>query len=452
MENERCHVTVVGARRRVDLAVPADAAIAEYTPALLTLVGQVEMDETFPPVWSLALPGAPPLAPEVTLREAGVADGATLYLRDVAAGEFDEPVVTDLEESVEETRDGVTAWGRRVRAYTTLVLAVLGLVAAFVVLAWSGSADSYRPGTGVGAMVVAFALALLAWHSTRQGWSLSLGLRLIMACAAVPLLATAAACLPVAGASRSGLLLALSVGALVGAVAGLLAIRHVTTLMAVALTGITLVLTAALTLGRTSLLESAAVVSVTIMGVLAAAPKAAGHFAVLAGPRAGGTDPYADEADVLRLVKRGQGALIGTNVLGSVVAAACLVVLGAADHAFAVALTACLGLALILRAGRLTMAPAAVPMVAAGTLGLAVALVRAPGNFGAPPWTGPVALLGAAVLALAFGLGRAFRADADEERPTWIDTLSGFFLLASVPVAVGVFGVYTSLLQSGQTP
>ncbi|MFD6188920.1 EsaB/YukD family protein [Streptomyces sp. NPDC060275] len=34
---------MVGARRRVDLAVPADAAIAEYTPALLTLVGQVEL-------------------------------------------------------------------------------------------------------------------------------------------------------------------------------------------------------------------------------------------------------------------------------------------------------------------------------------------------------------------------------------------------------------------------
>ncbi|MEV0019597.1 type VII secretion integral membrane protein EccD [Streptomyces tendae] len=442
---------MVGARRRVDLAVPADAAIAEYTPALLTLVGQVELDETFPPVWSLALPGAPPLAPEVTLREAGVADGATLYLRDVAAGEFDEPVVTDLEESVEETRDGVTAWGRRVRAYTTLVLAVLGLVAAFVVLAWSGSADS-RPGTGVGAMVVALALALLAWHSTRQGRSLSPGLRLIMACAAVPLLATSAACLPVASASLSGLLLALSVGALVGALAGLLAIRHVTTLMAVALTGITLVLTAALTLGRTSLLESAAAVSVTTMGVLAAAPKAAGHFAVLAGSRAGGTDPYADEADVLRLVRRGQRVLIGMNVLGSAVAAACLVVLGAADDAFAVALTACLGLALILRAGRLTMAPAVVPMVAAGTLGLAVALVRTPGNFGAPAWSGPVALLCAAVLALAFGLGRAFRADSDEERPTWIDTLAGFFLLVSVPVAVGVFGVYASLLQSGQTP
>lgn len=452
MENERCHVTVVGARRRVDLALPADSAIAEYTPTLLSLVGQVEFDETFPPVWSLALPGAPPIVPETSLREAGVADGATLYLRDLAAGEFDEPVVTNLEESVENTRDGVTAWGRRTRAYTTLVLAVLSLITSFVILAWSDAADDYRPATGVGAMVAAFTLALLAWRSTRQGWSLSLGMRLIMAYAAVPLLAVSAACLPVASASTSGRLLALGVGALLGALTGLLAIRHATTLTAVAITGIALVLTAGLTLGRASLLESAAVVAVTTMGVLAAAPKAAGHFAVLAGSQTGGADAYAEEADVLHLVGRGQRLLTGTNVLGSAVAAACLVILGSSDQAFAVALTACLGLALILRAGRLTMAAAVVPMVAAGALGLAVTLVRAPGNFGAPAWIGPVALLGAAVSALAFGLSRVFRADSDEERPAWIDTLAGFFLLVSLPLAVGVFDVYTSLLQSGQTP
>ncbi len=87
--------------------------------------------------------------------------------------------------------------------------------------------------------------------------------------------------------------------------------------MAVAITGITLVLTAALPLGRTSLLESGG------RGVRDHHGRArrrtqgvAGHFAVLAGSRAGGTDPYADEADVLRLVKRGQRVLISTNVLG----------------------------------------------------------------------------------------------------------------------------------------
>ncbi|MGI5255465.1 type VII secretion integral membrane protein EccD [Actinacidiphila glaucinigra] len=451
MENERCHVTVVGARRRVDLAVPVDAAIAEYTPSLLTLVGQVEFDDTFPPVWSLALPGAPPFSPETSLRECGIVDGATLYLRDAAAGEFDEPVVTDLEESVEQAEGDLTAWGWRPRAYTTLALGVLGLIAGFVTLAWTGGKGAVLPVAGAGAMIMAFSLALLAWHATRQGWSLPLGLRLILVHSAVPLLAVAAVSLPVATRSISAVLTALSVGALVGAIAGLLALRHATTLMAVAITGLALLLTVCLTFGHVSLLEASAVVAVAMMGVLGAAPKLAGHFAVLAGtPR--GVEGYEDEADVLHLVKRGQRLLIGTNVLGSLVAAACLVVLGLADHVFAVALADCLGLALVLRAGRLTMAPAVVPMVIAGTVGLATTLIHAPGAFGAPDWVGSVALLGAAVLALAFGLGRAFRADGSEERPSWIDPLAGFFLVASVPLAVGVFGVYASMMNSGQTP
>ncbi|WP_438306680.1 type VII secretion integral membrane protein EccD (plasmid) [Streptomyces sp. HUAS TT11] len=452
MENERCHVTVVGARRRVDLAVPVDAAIAEYTPALLRLVGQVEFDDTFPPVWSLALPGAPPFEPESTLRECGVADGTTLYLRDAAAGEFDEPVVTDLEESVDKAGEDIAAWGWRPRAYTTLVLGILGLIGGFVSLVWSDAADTVRPITGLGAMVVAFALALLTWHASRQGWSLPLGLRLIMAYSAVPLLAVAAASLPVADDTAIGLLLALSVGAFLGALTSLLAIRHATTLMALAITGITLVLTACLILGRVTPLEAAAVVGVTMMGVLGVAPKVAGHLAVLAGSTVGGTDAYADEGDVLHLVKRGQRLLIGTNVLGSAVAAACLVILGSAHQPFAVALAGCLGLALILRSGRLTMAAAVVPVVTAGTLGLAIAVRCAPGNFGAPAWVGPAALPGVAVLALVFGLSRVFRVDAEEERPSWIDPLAGFFLVVSVPVAVGVFDVYASLLHSGQTP
>ncbi|WP_327365076.1 type VII secretion integral membrane protein EccD [Streptomyces sp. NBC_01217] len=452
MENERCHVTVVGARRRVDLAVPAHAAIAEYTPTLLGLVGQVEFDETFPPVWSLALPGAPPFSPEASLRESGVADGATLYLRDAAVGEFDEPVVTDLEESVGKVGDDVAVWGWRPRAYTTLVLGILTLIAGFVTLTWSDVGATIRPATGVGAMVVAFSLTLLTWHATRQRWSLPLGLRLIIAYSAVPLLAVAAASVPVATVNTGSMLLALSVGGVIGALAGLLAVRHATTLMAVAITVLALVLTASLTLGQVTLLEASAVVAITMMAVLGAAPKAAGHFAVLAGPDSGGADAYADEAGVLHLVKRGQRLLIGTNTLGSLVVAACLMVLGSAHQSFAVALTGCLGLTLILRAGRLTIAAAVVPLVAAGTIGLATAVIKAPGNFGAPIWTGPVALLGAAVLALAFGLSRVFRADATEERPSWIDPLAGFFLVISVPLAVGVFGVYTSLLHSGQTP
>ena len=49
----RCRVTVVGARNRVDLAIPAEAPIAEYNDTLARLLGQPE-DDALPPVWSLA--------------------------------------------------------------------------------------------------------------------------------------------------------------------------------------------------------------------------------------------------------------------------------------------------------------------------------------------------------------------------------------------------------------
>ncbi|MFJ3756475.1 type VII secretion integral membrane protein EccD [Streptomyces sp. NPDC090080] len=449
VENERCHVTVVGTRRQVDLAVPTDAAIAEYTPALLTLVGQAEIDDTFPPVWSLALPGAPPFAPEASLRECGVVDGATLYLRDAALGEFDEPVVVDLEESVEQADGEATAWEWRLRAHATLVLSVSSLVFGFVVLAWTEPGFS---ATGAGAMVAAFALALLAWHATRQRWSLPLGVRLFTAYAAVPLLAVAAASLPVAMQSTGAMLTALSAGAVFGSIAGLLAIRHATTLMAVAITGLTLLLTVCLTLGDATMVEAAAVVAVTVTAVLGGAPKISGHFAVLAGTPGMNTEAYGDEADVLHLVRRGQRLLVGTNMLGSLVVAASLVVLGTADQAFAVALAGCLGVALVLRAGRLTMAASVLPMVVAGTAGLVATLVRAPGNFGAPHWTGPVALLGVSVLALGFGLSRAFHSEAARERPAWIDPVSTLLLVVGVPLAVGVFGVYASFMNAGQAP
>lgn len=453
MENERCHVTVVGARRRVDLAVPADAAIAEYTPTLLTLLGEVEFDDTLPPVWSLALPGAPPFGPEASLRECGVADGATLYLRDAAAGEFDEPVVTDLEEKVEEAGEDVSVWGPRTRAYTTLVLGLLSLIAGFVALACGGDRDAVLPAAGAAAVVVAFSLLVLVWQATRQGWSLPLGLRLIMAYSAIPLLAVAASSFLLAGSGGSdagSVLVAISVGAVLAALAGLLAIRHATTLMAAAAAGFAVVLTVCLSAGHATLLEAAAVVGVAMLVVLGIAPRLSGHFAVLAGqPGADGRD---EEADVLHLVKRGQRLLIGSNAAVSVVAAACLLILGSSHQRYAVALAGCLGLALVLRAGRLTMAPAVVPVVIAGTIGLTATLITAPGTFGAPGWAGSAVLLLAAVLAVAVGLVRAFRTNTPDVRPSWIDPFAGVLMVACVPLVVGVFGVYSAMMDSGHTP
>ncbi|MEV6994324.1 type VII secretion integral membrane protein EccD [Streptomyces sp. NPDC093228] len=450
MENERCHVTVVGARRRVDLAVPADAAIAEYAVALLDLVGQVEFDDTLPPVWSLALPGSPPFPPETSLQECGVADGATLYLRDVATGEFDEPVVTDLEESVEQVGGDVTEWGRQARAHTTVALGILGLVAGFATLALTGHRDAEVSSAGAGAAFAAFAMTLLAWQAGRQGWSLPPRIRLLMALSAIPLLAVTGACLPPLRTDTGSLLLGLSTGVAIGALAALLAVRHSATLMAMAASGLALVVTACLTAGHASLAEAAAVVAVVVTAVLGAAPRISGYLAILAGPTAGSTGAEPGEDDVVLLVKQGQQLLIAMNVLGSVVAAGCLVVLGTVNQSFAAELAGCLSVALILGAGRLTMAPAVVPLVTAGTTGLAVTVVQAPAHFGAPEWSGSVALLGAAVIAVAVGVGRIFRAFGAKGRASWADALVSFLLVVSAPLAVGVFHVYEPLLRLGR--
>ncbi|MDH3039153.1 type VII secretion integral membrane protein EccD [Streptomyces sp. TRM75561] len=440
---------MVGARRRVDLAVPTDAAIAEYVPALLELVGEVEFDETFPPVWSLALPAAMPFPPEASLRECGVMDGATLYLKDAAEGEFDEPVVTDLEESVSQATEGAAEWGLRLRAHTTLVLGLLGFIAGFVTLAVIAGRGSELAVVGAGALFAALVLAGLVWQATRQGWSLPLGLRLIMVHSSVPMFAIGVAALSTAATSTATLPKAAGAGAVLGAVVALLALRHATTLMAVAITAVGLVLGTAL--AGTTLVETSAVVAVSMMTVLGAASKVSGHFAVLAGMPGGATGTQDAEAHVSHLVKRSRRLLAGMSVLGSLVTAASLAVLGSADQTFAVALACCLGLALVLRAGRLTVAAAVVPMVTAGTVGLSVTLTRAPGNFGYPDWAGAVVLLGAALSAIVLGLSRSFRTDDGPERPSWIDPLAGFLLVVSVPLAVGVFGVYAALLRFWQT-
>ncbi|WEP00619.1 EsaB/YukD family protein (plasmid) [Streptomyces sp. FXJ1.172] len=427
--------------------MPANAAIAEYTPTLLQLVGQVEVDDTFPPVWSLALPGARPFSPEASLGDSGVVDGATLYLRDCAAGEFDEPVVTDLEETVEQAGNGGARWGRSLRAYTCLVLCVLSLTVGFATLIGTHPA---QPAVGVAAIVVAFGLALLGWHATRQGWSLPLGVRLLLAHSAIPLLALAAVSLQGARRDSGALPMALSIGAMLGGVAAVLAVRHATTLTALSITALAVPVTVGLVAGHASLLESAAVAAVVLWGVMSIAPKAAGHVAVMAGMQ--GAQTSTDEAEVVWLVGRSRRLLIGINMLCSVLLGACLVVLGTADQVFALSLAVCMGLALVLRAGQLTVVPAVVPVVCAGTAGLVTVLLHGPAYFGAPGWVGPVVLLLATVAALGIGLNLAFRPDADdEERPSWLDPLAAFLALVCVLLAVGVFGVYAAMLHMGQS-
>src|SRR5262245_59605541 len=101
MSDTRCRVTVVGAKNRVDLSIPAEAPIAEYADVLARMCGQPHND-ALPPVWSLALTGAAPFPLTSSLAAEGIVDGAVLYLHDTAAGEEREPVVHSVWELVTE--------------------------------------------------------------------------------------------------------------------------------------------------------------------------------------------------------------------------------------------------------------------------------------------------------------------------------------------------------------
>src|SRR5258708_12497466 len=79
----RSRGTVIGARRRVDVALPTMAPIGEYSAGLASMCGQ-DSRRALPPAWSLAVAGAAPLPLTASLAESGVVDGQVLSLRPLA--------------------------------------------------------------------------------------------------------------------------------------------------------------------------------------------------------------------------------------------------------------------------------------------------------------------------------------------------------------------------------
>ncbi|WP_406175076.1 type VII secretion integral membrane protein EccD [Streptomyces sp. NBC_00996] len=449
MDDELCRITVVGTRRRVCLAVPARAAIAEYTPTLLRLTGQEEEDETFPAVWSLALPGAKPLSPGASLTESGVADGATLYLRDVAAGEFDEPVITDLDELVGEANEEGLRWDTRHRALTLLFLGLGGIAGAFGRFVGVAVDGPRFPLVGPAALLTGCGVALLAWHATRRTWPLALPVRLGMALSAVPLLVVSAVLFPTVPDTSAGTVIAGSTGALAGALTARLAVNHVITLTTLVVTAVLLPAAGLLSGFGAGAAESAAVVAVLAMGSLGVAPVVSGHLVALSAPP--GEDTATCEA-IPALVRRGRRVLAGLTQLLSAVLIAALVLLATSDDVYGMALAVCVSGVMLLRAGQLKITAAVLPVVVAGTTGLLAVAISAPGELGAPGWAGPLAGLLAGAVMLGAGLVRAFpEGDLIGERPAWISGVSSALALAAVPLAVGVFGVFGTLLKLGES-
>ena len=160
-------VSVLAPRTRIDLALPADVAIADLVPAVLVLAGEPAGTG---PAWTLALLGHGPADPERTLAGLGVLDGDQLVLRpDDAAAPA--PLYDDVVDAVAEVappayRAWTPASARRVGRVAlgaALAVAVLTLVAV-----------GRGPGTAGGAITAAVAglgaLAAVAGGATAARW------------------------------------------------------------------------------------------------------------------------------------------------------------------------------------------------------------------------------------------------------------------------------------------
>lgn len=445
MPDERCRVTVVGERRQLDLALPTQAPIAEYVPRLATLCGQPE-SEGMPQVWTLARSGDAPMAPGDTLSGAGIVDGATLYLRDQRAAELSELTVTDLDEQVADAREDSGLWSARRRAQSVLGA---GLVAMVLSAAWLGS----RRIAGVAVLffgLAALCSALLAWYSERKNWPLPRSVRQLLALASCPLMACVGLGAPVDGPVVTPLLVMGT--AVVGALAGVVALPVPATVVLQSLTLVTALFVAPLVVFGAGPISSAAAVALVLFVLAGLLPRLAGQIAVLVPDGPDTSAPALDSEDVAAVVRRGNGLLAFLSIVTATVLAASLITLTTSRDVYALFLVACVSVGLLLQAGSLRVLSSVVPQVAAGVLGLLALSVRVPEYLFDSRAAGPLIGFAAGAVLVACGLFLAFGAalrPIEPERPTWPGGLVTVLIVAALPLTAGVFGLFGWLANLG---
>jgi hypothetical protein len=274
-----------------------------------------------------------------------------------------------------------------------------------------------------------------------------------MAVAASPLLALAALSLPLRGAASP---VAVSVTASIGAFAAYLAAPAIATLVLQLICGSSMVLAVLLAVLHADRMEAAAVTGVAMFFTLSALPKVAAQVAAVPpGP--------AQMDDVEGAVRRVRRLLVFLTAVCCLAADACLVVLSGSDDWYAFGLAVCLSLALLCRASSSRLRAVVAAVLTSGTAGFVALAIRAPGHvFGphgglaapdAATWLAPMTALAVGAVVVWCGLVLCFRSSLKQaefgERWNWPTGLANFLGALSVPLAVGVFGVFGDLMRAG---
>jgi hypothetical protein len=462
--DEQCRITVVGERRRADLAVPAVAPIASYVTTLARVCGQGG-DPVLLSAWSLGPAVGAPFAPERSLGELGVLDGSVLYLRDVIEGEYADPVVYDVGERVAEVAERRLhrRWNARTRNVAVMAIGLGWLIAALIVLA-----VRHLVGHAVTAEVsVMFGVLLpaLGWTIGERGWPIPPRLREAMSLSAVPLLALAAWAIfsshhfshlygPQGHLTHGGLAVAaVVVGALIGAILAYAAAPSPTTCMVLLTAAVAAVVGIGLAAAKADGIASVTVAAVIAFALLTLAPKVAAWSVAFSDRQArargerndGDTDPVATAVSTAATL-----LIVWSGCLAAALAVV-LVPMAASRSPYPAAAAGCLGLGLLLRAGAARLTAEVLPLLVAGAAGLLTLLLIGPGHLGWPHYVSPLGAVVIAVIAIIYGFRRLMRSPdlPSADRPRWLGGFGSMLGGTGAALAIAALGAFSHLVSLG---
>jgi type VII secretion integral membrane protein EccD len=432
-------VTLVGARRRVDLVLPSTEPVGSLLPDLLAMVGD---EAASPPrARQLVRTDGEVLAPDVTLAEAEVQDGAVLRV----VAQHDVPPAPVVHDVIEEVSDDTDArawrWGPVARRWT----ATAGVVAGCLLLAWMLAKTASSLALAADTLTVA-GLALLGGGVVAGRLREPVGTALVLGGGGV---SVAASWLATTFAGWPGHARLVAAGAVVAGVTVLLGLTSPLGRVGVVGGGLGLVLAGAWGLGVAAevgperLAAVMAVASVVLLGQLPRIALTASGLTALDDRRsAAGEVARRDAVAAIAAAHRGLAIATVASATSSVLAG---VLLAAAPSRWTVALALALVVVLASRARVYPLvAEVAALLAAAGAVLaalLALWLARA----------GPAGPLGAVLALLAVALvvlGTEFPEHVRARLRRLGDRLEAVAVIAAVPLAVGVFGTYGQLLET----
>lgn len=448
-------VTVLAPQTRIDVALPADVAVADLLPMLLEMARERSADGgSRHGGWCLAKLGEPAMEPSRTLASLGVFDGDMLQLRRRVESP-PPPLFDDVVDAIAESSpDSYRPWTRQTAKAIGQIAGGLALVMAAVTLLLAG--PGLAPAITAGAAAVL--AVVLGSVLTRVFGDPATGV-VVAAAGGLPFAFVCGLYAVPGELDRPNLLLACVLTLVVAAMATLVLGAGVTTFIA-AVTAAALGAGAALvgTLVAHPAAGIAAGTAAVALGLLSALPRMTIRLARLPMPQVPGNAEelkedtgFPDYASIERRAGRAHEYLTGMIIGCGAVVAICAVVMAVSDSPgtlWGIILGVVVTLVMLLRARTYANGTQAIALLSAGLLaaaGLVIGWMISTDDFGRNVFVFG-ALLQLAVAALILGVVVPRQRFSPVMRRT-VDIFEAVLIASVLPLALAVMNLYTTLRQ-----